>query len=280
MQHKFTLLVGGLALCALLTACGNNNQQQAATGASEPAATAPAAVPQEAAGQAAPNILSGKVLETMDAGGYTYVQLDMGEKKVWVAMPQTKVSVGDEVKLLYSMTMNNFESKTLNKTFDELIFSSGFAPGAGPEATSGSEAAASFTEAVKQAGAEAMNTATGGSSKAVVPFNELKIDKASGDNAYTVGELFAKKQELNGKPVKIRGKVVKVSKNIMGKNWVHLQDGTGNPMDNTHDLVITTSEVPEMDDVITVSGVLEADKDFGAGYVYSVIVEDAQINKE
>ncbi len=279
MQHRFTLLAGGLALCALLAACGNNNQQQQATSTTPPAA-APAAVTQEAAGQAAANVLSGKVLETMDAGGYTYVHLDMGEKKVWVAMPQTKVSVGDEVKLLYSMTMNNFESKTLNRTFDELIFSSGFVPGAGTAAGSPSEAAESFSEAVKQAGGEAMSAATGGSSKAVVPFSELKIDKATGDDAYTVGELFAKKQELNGKTVRIRGKVVKVSKNIMGKNWIHLQDGTGNPMDNTHDLVITSSEVPEMDEVITVSGVLEADKDFGAGYVYSVIVEDAQISKE
>jgi len=277
MQQKFTSLVGGLALCALVAACGNNQQQQS-TSATEPAA--PAAVTQEAAGQAAANVLAGKVLETMDAGGYTYVHLDMGEKKVWVAMPQTKVNVGDEVKLLYSMTMNNFESKTLGRTFDELIFSSGSAPGAGPAATSGSETAASFSEAVKEAGAGAMSAATGGSSKAVVPFSELKIEKATGDNAYTVGELFAKKQELNGKTVKIRGKVVKVSKNIMGKNWVHLQDGTGNPMDNTHDLVVTTSEVPEMDDVITVSGVLEADKDFGAGYVYSVILEDVQISKE
>ncbi len=276
MQRKITSLVGGLALCALVAACGNN--QQESTGTAEP--TAPAPVAQEAAGQAAPNVITGKVLETMDAGGYTYMQLDTGDKKTWVAMPQAKVNVGDEVSLIYSMTMNNFESKTLGRTFDEVIFSSGFVPGSEPAATSGSEAAASFSEAVSQTGDDAVSAATGGSSKAVVPFNELKIDKATGDNAYTVGELFEKKQELAGKTVKIRGKVVKVSKNIMGKNWVHLQDGTGNPMNNTHDLVVTTSEVPQMDDVITVSGVLEADKDFGAGYVYSVILEDVSISKE
>ncbi len=275
MNRKFTTLVSGLALCVLVTACGNDNQQTATAPAEQ---ASPAAESPMASQPAASNIISGKVLESMDASVYTYMQLDMGYKKVWVAMPQAQVNVGDEVSVIYSMTMNNFESKTLGRTFDEVLFASGFAPGSEPATTGGSEATASFTEAVQSAGSNL--AATGGSGKAVVPFSELKIDKANGDNAYTVGELFQKKDELNGKTVKIRGKVVKVSKNIMGKNWVHLQDGTGNPMDNTHDLVVTTSEVPDMDDVITVSGVLEADKDFGAGYVYTVIMEDVAVSKE
>ncbi len=84
--------------------------------------------------------------------------------------------------------------------------------------------------------------------------DEVKVEKAKGANAYTVSELFAKKAELNGKQVTLRGKVVKVSKNIMGKNWVHLQDGTGDPKDNSHDFVVTTSSIPEKDQIVTVSG--------------------------
>ena len=80
--------------------------------------------------------------------------------------------------------------------------------------------------------------------------------------------------------VVVRGKVVKVSPRIMGRNWVHLQDGTGNPDDNTHDLVVTTALDPEADwDIITMEGVLTANKDFGSGYSYSVIIEDANLKQ-
>ena len=66
----------------------------------------------------------------------------------------------------------------------------------------------------------------------------------------------------------------------MGRNWVHLQDGTGNPDDNTHDLVVTTSLEPEADwDIITMEGLLTANKDFGSGYSYDVIIEDANLKQ-
>jgi phosphopantetheine adenylyltransferase len=65
----------------------------------------------------------------------------------------------------------------------------------------------------------------------------------------------------------------------MGKNWIHLQDGSGDPMKNTHDLVVTTSETAAKDAVVVVEGVLSKDKDFGAGYRYQAIIEDAKISK-
>ncbi len=120
-------------------------------------------------------------------------------------------------------------------------------------------------------------TAPMGSSKAVVPLAGLKIDKATGDNSFTVAELFAKAAELNGKTVRVRGQLVKVSPNIMGRNWLHLQDGSGAPTDNTHDLVATTDQTGQAGDTVTIEGKLSANKDFGAGYVYAVIVEEAKI---
>ena len=66
----------------------------------------------------------------------------------------------------------------------------------------------------------------------------------------------------------------------MGRNWIHIQDGTGSPDDPTHDLVVTTSQDPEADwDIITVEGILAANKDFGSGYSYRVIIEEASINQ-
>ncbi|NOX25932.1 MAG: hypothetical protein GXP59_07460 [Deltaproteobacteria bacterium] len=121
---------------------------------------------------------------------------------------------------------------------------------------------------------------SGGSTGSVVPFANLKITKAKGPDAQTVGELFANRKKLDTKTVTVRGQVVKISLNIMGKNWVHIQDGTGNPKSNTHDLVVTTLDTAAKGDIVTVKGVVEADKDFGAGYKYTVIVEKATLTKD
>jgi hypothetical protein len=120
---------------------------------------------------------------------------------------------------------------------------------------------------------------SGGSAAARAPFAEVKVEKATGENAYSVAEIFAKSKALNGKMVRVRGKVVRYHSAIMGRNWIHLQDGTGNPMQNTHDLVATSTETATVGEVITVEGKLAADKDFGAGYSYAAIVEGAKVVK-
>jgi hypothetical protein len=72
--------------------------------------------------------VSGKVVETMDSGGYTYICLEKDGKKVWAAVPTMKVSVGQELILQPGQEMNNFKSKSLNRTFDSVIFSGGPLP--------------------------------------------------------------------------------------------------------------------------------------------------------
>lgn len=114
------------------------------------------------------------------------------------------------------------------------------------------------------------------SGRVTVPPLDLKIEKAPGVNGYTVAEIYAQGAKLNLKKVSVRGKVVKVSANIMGKNWIHLQDGSGKPEDGTHDLVLTSQQKPTVGEVLVGAGVLAADKDFGAGYRYKVIVEETQ----
>ena len=120
---------------------------------------------------------------------------------------------------------------------------------------------------------------SGGSMQAVSPLQEISVEKAEGENGYTVEEIYNQAADLAGKKVKIRGKAVKISPAIMGKNWIHIQDGTGNPMSNSHDLVITTNDMAEKDSIILVEGILAKDKDFGAGYMYNVIVEEAVVTQ-
>jgi hypothetical protein len=238
-----------------------------------------------------PQEQEGVVLQTMDSAGYTYIHVDSGSAKSWIAVPQSKVTQGERIRYTNGMEMKNFHSKSLNRTFPSIIFSSGLISDAKmpavnessqPEQTSSNSFAAAVAreqQAPQPTSPSMMGQSSGGSSGAIVPFSEIVVEKASGDNSFTVEEVFAKAKDLNGQTIRLRGKVVKFSPNIMGRNWVHIQDGTGNPMNNTHDLVITTSETVASDQVVLFEGKLATGKDFGAGYKYEAIVEEAQIIK-
>ncbi|MFT5702030.1 MAG: hypothetical protein ACI8ZB_004935 [Desulforhopalus sp.] len=232
-------------------------------------------------------VASGTVKETMNASGYTYMLVTSEGKDSWVAIPETEVTTGATVDYYQGMEMKDFNSKTLNRTFSSIIFSSGIAAGTDNKVTPAPSTAAndSFSSAVKaersSAAPAAINDTKGsaGSAGAIVPLAEISIEKVIAPNGYTVAELFSGAKDLTGKKVQVRGKVMKFSPAIMGKNWIHLQDGTGDPMNNTHDLVVTTNETVEVDSTVTFEGVITANKDFGAGYKYDAIVEEAALIK-
>ncbi|XOF34957.1 MAG: DNA-binding protein [Candidatus Electrothrix sp. YB6] len=245
--------------------------------------TAPAA--REAAAGLAGKPIQGKVLEVQSGGGYTYLQIKGEQDAVWVAIPETPVEAGQEVVVSPGMLMKSFESESLGRTFDALIFSAGLeepgkvaqkneTEGGTPDMSKHHEYMQKVEGPVDDAELERLS---GGSKKAAVPADKISVDKAEGDNAQTVEECFANVEKLDGKTVRVRGKVVKFSPMIMGKNWLHLQDGTGDAEKKTHDLVVTTSETTEKGAVVTIEGTLHKEKDFGAGYRYDAIVEDAKI---
>lgn len=202
---------------------------------------------------------SGKVVQTMNGGGYTYANLEKDGKNTWVAFPSTETRVGDALSFSGCIEMQKFQSKALNRTFDSIMFCN--AP------------------LVKGAGAKQDAKKSPGSTGAASTAEKIKVEKATGPNAYTIAEIFAKRGSLNGKRVVVRGQVVKVSSGIMNLNWLHLQDGTGSDKHKTHDLVVTTKEMADVGQVVTVSGTLVKDKDFGAGYKYSAIIEKGSLKK-
>ena len=108
-----------------------------------------------------------------------------------------------------------------------------------------------------------------------MPKEDIKVEPlASGKS---ISEIYANKNKLNGKTVKVKGKVVKYNPNIMKRNWIHIQDGSGSK--NDFDLVVTSLDPVKLGDVITVEGTLNIDKDFGAGYFFPVIIENAKVLK-
>jgi len=225
----------------------------------------------------------GKVVEKQDASIYTYVRLDDGAgKKIWAAVPQTQLEIGEEIALKGGSVMTNFNSKTLNRTFESIIFASGLVRGSENMTvqTAGGANGSSSGAVQSEVGPHGMTTqSSGGSTRAIVSFTGVKVEKSTAQNGYTVGELFAKAVDLNDQKVTVKGRVVKISPNIMGKNWFHIQDGTGDPTANTHDLVVTSSAMVEKGTIVSLEGVLAAGKDFGFGYKYDVLIEDAVVVK-
>jgi hypothetical protein len=233
-----------------------------------PASAAAAKTPTITAEKGGGSDLSGKVVETMNAGGYTYVCLEKNGKKTWVAVPQMKVKVGSTMSFQPGAVMPNFSSPSLKRTFDTIVFSGG--------PVSAEPAGKPGSISPMPAGAQGM---TGSEAQHIKKDTAIKVEKASGPNSHTIADVYAKRSSLDKKVVAVRGKVVKINTGIMGKNWVHIQDGTGDPKEGAHNLVATSQDEPAVGDVVTVTGTLARDRDFGGGYRYTAIIEDAKITK-
>jgi len=119
-----------------------------------------------------------------------------------------------------------------------------------------------------------------GSAMSVADLGDINVSKASGQNAYTVAEIIGQSANLKDKQVVVRGKVVKFSPGIMDKNWIHLRDGSGNAANKNNDIVVTTKDETKVGAVVTIRGVVRTNKDFGHGYNYDVIIEDAKVSSQ
>ena len=197
------------------------------------------------------DVFEGVVVDTLDGGGYTYLQIEDAKKKYWIAVEGLKIDKGTEVRFTEELRAKNFESKSLNRVFDEIVFASNL-----QYRTSVPESAniALVTELVK-----------------VSPYQQK--------DTISVAQAWKERVKLNGKNISIRGKVVKVSKNIMEKNWIHIQDGTGEGAEVGRIVFTSKDDTISLGDVVTAQGVVSADKNFGSGYVYKIIVENASFKK-
>jgi hypothetical protein len=172
--------------------------------------------------------------------------------------------------------MRDFESKSLKRKFDVVYFGTLSDPNVAAPAAAGTlpPGHPPTSGDASKMGAQHKAAAAGPSD-----VKDVKVDKASGPDARTVAEIYAQHTDLKEKPVTIRGQVVKFNAGIMGRNWVHLRDGTGSAEKSTNDITVTTNDQVAVGDVVTAKGTVRLDKDFGAGYTYPVIIEDATVSK-
>jgi hypothetical protein len=271
-----TLAMIGILAAALAAGAFTNVEKSKPQAAAPPGKAAPA----KPAPAAPPGSVTGTVLETMDSGGYTYMKLKTEAGEVWSAVGQTKVRKGQTVTIASPMMMENFESKTLHRKFDQILFGSlAESPAQG---SSGNQSKglppghpAPSTDSM-QAMVAAQHAAAANPAVDSAP---IKVARAEGAEGRTVAQLFAERADLKDKPVAVRGKVVKVTPEVMGKNWLHLRDGSGSREKKDDDITITTTATAAVGDVVVARGVVHLDRDFGAGYTYSVIIEDAKVTK-
>ncbi len=214
-----------------------------------PATAANSAAPAPAAASS----LEGKVVETMNSAGYTYFQVDTGSRKAWVAATELTLKVGDKVAVPDAMAMANYHSKSLNRTFDLVYFASNVT-------VNGKPASASVAA----------------TTRTTPPIDVANIKRAPGGQ--TVAEIHGSSAKLAGKTITVRARVVKYNSGILGKNWLHIRDGSGT--EGTNDLTITTQARAKVGDLVLVTGVLVTNRDFGSGYKYPLIVEDAVVAVE
>jgi hypothetical protein len=254
MRALVSLGVAALLAAAAFAAAPDTKQS------SRPAAPVPGPLLSDPA-------VSGTILETMDSGGYTYMLLRTNRGDVWTAVNQAKVKKGSVATVVNPAEMVNFESKTLRRKFDRILFGT-LAQAPGKAGTGGPSSAE-----MKAAMATQHSAAASGPSNV----GPIKVDRAVGGK--TVAEIFAQRATLKDKEIVVRGKVVKYTPEVMGKNWIHLRDGSGSREKKDDDITVTTRATAAIGDVVLVRGVVRLDKDFGAGYTYSVILEDAKVSK-
>ena len=204
------------------------------------------------------------VQEVLQVSSYTYLNvLENGVKK-WIAVPTMEAKLGEIYYYTSGVEMRDFESKELDRTFESVLFLGYITPADSIDPESG----------ILDPNAKKEKPVTNAKQPTRDKL-ELNIDGVEG--GIRIEEVFKNAQQYAGKKVKIIGEVTKFNKAIMGKNWVHFQDGTA--FEGAYDLIFTTHENLLVGDQVIFEGVVTLDKDFGAGYFYKVIVEDAVLVK-
>ena len=188
-----------------------------------------------------------KIKETLNSGGYTYMKVTDAKHTYWIAMTHRNVKVGDTIEFSDQGWMKNFHSKTLNRTFAKILF------------------AGDVQKPILAHEVQNM--------KANIMHSKYKTNKT-----VTIAELFKNRDTYVGKTVTVRAKVTKVSREIMGLNWVHMEDGSR--FMNMDDLVFTSKQTPpKAGDIVYATGTAVKDKDFGYGYFYPLIIQNATFRK-
>ena len=252
MKLRLTLSIVLIVPLMLTGACSAEHADEPA-----PAPDAAAAPAAPAAGPTA----TGTVVETMNAANYTYVRVNTDDGEIWAAANRFDVAVGDVVTVPLEMPMQDFHSDTLDRTFPMVYFASHI-----------------LRDGETPQPAMPANHPPIAPAAAGPPGADEPIEPAEG--GVTVADVWSNAARLAGTQVTVRGRVVKYNGGILGTNWIHIQDGSGSADDGSNDITVTTLGNAAVGDVVTATGTVVTDQDFGAGYSYKVMIKDADLIRD
>lgn len=191
--------------------------------------------------------------EVLPATKYVYVHVSEGVEKYWVATALAEIVVGETYFFRGGLLKTNFESKEYNRMFEQIYLVSQFVP-----AKHGGSTSNAFE----------VQTPTSNQKKNDPVKASKKIEKAEG--SMSIAELVNDPQKYEGQTVQLSGECVKINPQIMGRNWIHLKDGSK----DDYDLVITSDIFVREGTIINIKAKVVLNKDYGAGYKYDLILED------
>lgn len=206
-------------------------------------------------GSASADLHTVVVQEVVQATSYTYLKVKEADSEFWIAITKREIEAGETISYAGGLEMNNFESKDLQRTFETIYFVARIVGGEASESQQSTSMSHQKPELEKK---------------------EISIEPVEG--GITIAELFTNRDSYVDKTVLIKGQVTKINRAIMGKNWVHLQDGTSDS--GSYDLTVTTDEEVNVGDVVTFEGKITLNKDFGAGYSYEILMEQARLKTQ
>ena len=213
------------------------------------------------------NIHKAIVQEVLHVKEYSYIRVLTDGVEKWIAAPVTPVQVGGTYYIGKTMEMKNFESKELNKTFETIYF---------VEKISSSEEDAKLPLTANPHPLPVVTNEQTINTEATKPTIEKKaVNVQASENTISIAELFKNREKYNNKTVTLKGEVTKYNPAIMNINWFHMQDGT--EFNGEFDLTVTTAATVGIGDVVTLKGKVSLNKDFGAGYLYTIIIENATL---
>lgn len=199
------------------------------------------------------------VKEVIQAQNYTYLKAAENGAEIWMATLKGNIETGKTYYYNQAMEMKNFTSKDLDRTFEKIYFLEGLYDQPGD-----------FTKA-------GVPSPHGLKTEESSVREEINIPAEEGITR--IAALFQDKNSFENKKVTVKGVVTKFNPRIMNRNWVHIQDGTGDG--DSFDLTITTQDEVRVGEIVTFEGIVAINRDFGHGYKYDLIVEEAkQLDKK
>ncbi len=201
-------------------------------------------------------VRSGMVEEVLQATSYTYLKLKEADGEHWIAITKRELNPGTAVYYKPDLEMKDFKSKDLQRTFASIYFVSAISNRPDLNGTT-------------------KGMGMGSSHRKAPAASTISVEQPK--DGVSIAQLAKERAAYEGKIIKVRGQVTKYNPNIMSRNWVHIQDGTSHG--NVFDLTITTNDEVHKGDTVTFKGRIVLNKDFGAGYKYAIIMEEAEVVK-